>query len=116
MADSGTLYLRAAAMMIMTMTDGYYHDGWAGNRLCLRSIRLQLPCRACLCALHCVGWVDGFSLRGNRRQSVGPLLINKHGGLAVRHHVPVDIDLDFHPLVNASIYRADQFPSHTFKR
>lgn len=68
MADSGTLYLRAAAMMIMTMTDGYYHDGWAGNRLCLRSIRLQLPCRACLCALHCVGWVDGFSLRGNRRQ------------------------------------------------
>lgn len=54
MADSGTLYLRAAAMMIMTMTDGYYHDGWAGNRLCLRSIPtlVTVPCLS-LCLALC---------------------------------------------------------------
>lgn len=69
MEDSGTLYLRAAAMTIMTMTDGYYHDGRAGNRLCLRSIRLQLPCRTCFLCLVWLGWVVGFRLRETNGKS-----------------------------------------------
>lgn len=61
MEDSGTLYLRAAAMTIMTMTDGYYHDGGRGIDCVCVAFVFSYRAVPAFC-LAWLGWVGGFRL------------------------------------------------------